>query len=163
MTKRIVPLLVTLAAALLALLAGGGGGTLTAQQGGQSLEGSWRVVVKPDMPPAPGVAEFLNLGTFMPDGGVIASDGYITDSACHGTWVRTGNRQFAVTCLGLGYGPSGHTEYTFKLRTKLAYTDRASELAGPFAIDMGDANGNNWVTVVTGTAQLFPINVEQLP
>ncbi len=163
MKKRIVPPLAALVVALLTVLAGGGSGSLAAFQGGQSLEGSWGAMVKPDIPPAPGVTEILNLNTFMPDGGFIGSDGYITDSACHGTWVRTGNRQFAVTCLGLGYGASGHTEYTVKMRAALAFTDRASDLNGRWAIDMGDVNGQNWVTVSTGTARFFPINVETLP
>jgi hypothetical protein len=165
MQKRIMLLVVTITVVLLALLAGGQFRSLTANEGGQSLEGSWKGIVRPDQPPpgAPPNFEFVGLATFTPDGGFISSDGYITDSLAHGTWVRTGNRQFAVTCIGLGYGPSGHTEATFKMRGTLAYTKNRSELTGRWAMDVGDVNGNNWVTVSTGTMRLFLIDVEKLP
>ncbi len=164
MQKRIVTLLVTITVALLALLASGRYRSLAAQQGGQSLEGSWKAIVKPDLPLPPGTpSEFVNLATFTSDGGFISSSGSMADSLAHGAWVRTGNRQFAVTCLGVMYGADGTTEFTFKMRGTLAYVDSRAQLTARWAIDMGDAMGNNWVTVSTGTAQLFPINVEQMP
>jgi len=118
MRKRIVLLLAAVAVAVLALLASGQSKPLTANAEGEwpAPQGSWAMIVKPDIPPAPGVTEILNLATFMPDGGWVSSDGYITDSLAHGNWVRIGNRQFAVTAVGLSFGPSGHTEATFKVR-----------------------------------------------
>ena len=162
MQKRIVLLLVALAVAVLALLASGQSKPLAASADGQSLEGSWVGVVMLDSPP-PGVPErFLNLATFMPDGGFITSTGSISDSLGHGSWVRTGNRQFAVTCLGLSYGADGATEYTFKMRAKLAYTESGWELVGPFIVDTLDATGKV-VFSATGTTRCFHIDVEKMP
>jgi hypothetical protein len=164
MQKRIVTLLVAITVALLVLLASGRFRSLTANEGGQSLEGSWGVMIMPDQPPSGFPPEgVLNLATFMPDGGFISSDGYIADSLYHGTWVRTGNRKFGVTCLGLSYGASGNTEATFKMRATLAYTGSRSEVTGRWAIDIFDGTGNKWITVSTGKAQMFPINVEKMP
>jgi hypothetical protein len=162
MQKRILLLLVATAVAVLALLASGQSRPLAASEERQTLEGSWAVVITLDSPP-PGVPErFLNLATFMPDGGFISTSGSISDSLAHGSWVRTGNRQFAVTCLGLSYGADGATEYTFKMRAKLAYTESGWELTGPFIVDTLDATGKV-VFSATGTARAFHIDVEKMP
>ena len=162
MQKRIVLLLVAMAVAVLALLASGRSRSLAADEGGQSLEGSWQVIVMPDSPP-PGVPpQFLNLATFMPDGGFVTSTGSISDSLGHGTWVRTGNRQFAVTCVGLSYGAAGATEYYWKMRATLTYTESGWELTGPFVIDTYDDTGKVFFTM-KGKARAFHIDVEKMP
>jgi len=162
MRKRIVLLLAAMTVAVLALLASGQAKALAAEEGGQTLAGSWAVIVKPDVPPVPGFTEFLNLATFMPDGGFISSTGYITDSLGHGNWVRTGNRQFAVTCVGLSYGADGVTEATWKLRATLAYTASGYELTGSWIIDVFDMAGKV-VFTIKGTARAFHIDVEKMP
>ncbi len=162
MQKRIVLLLVATAVAVLALLASGQSKPLAAGEERQTLEGSWVGVVTLDSPP-PGVPErFLNLATFMPDGGWVSSTGSISDSLGHGSWVRTGNRQFAVTCLGFSYGADGATEYTWKMRATFTYTESGYELIGPFIVDTLDATGKV-VYSATGTARCFHIDVEKMP
>jgi len=151
-----------LAVALLALLASGQSRSLAADEGGQSLEGSWAVIITPDSPPPGAPKQFLNLATFTPDGGFITSSGYISDSLGHGTWLRTGNRQFAVTCLGLSYGADGTTEYTWKIRATLVFTESGYELTGPFVVDSLDATGKVFFTAA-GTARAFHIHVEKMP
>jgi len=162
MRKRIVLLLVAVAVAVLALLVSGQAKPLAAEEGGQTVAGSWAVIVKPDVPPVPGMTEFLNLATFMPDGGFITSTGYITDSLGHGNWVRTGNRQFAATAVGLSFGPSGHTEATWKLRATMAYTESGFELTGPCTMEILDMSGKV-VFTIKGTFRAFHIDVEKMP
>ena len=108
MRNRIAPLLAIVTVALLALLASGGSRPLAADEGSQSLGGSWQMIVKPDSPTD--TPEFVNLATFMPDGGFITSTGSASDSLAHGSWVRIGGRRFGVTCLGMTYGAGGATD-----------------------------------------------------
>jgi len=162
MRKRIVLLLVAVAVAVLALLVSGQAKPLAAEEGGQTVAGSWAVIVKPDVPPAPGITEFLNLGTFTPDGGFTTSTGYISDSLGHGNWVRIGNRRFALTCVGLSYGADGVTETTWKLRATLAYAESGYELTGSWIIDVFDMAGKV-VFTIKGTARAFHIDVERMP
>jgi len=162
MRKRTAPLLAIVAVAALALLASGASGLLAANEGDQSLAGSWQMVVKPDSPPPGAPEEFVNLATFMPDGGFITSTGSASDSLGHGTWGRIDNRHFAVTCLGLSYDEAGAPAYMWKLRATLAYTEGRSELAGQWIIDIYDATEHQWGTVATGTTRGVRINVEKL-
>ena len=116
------------------------------------LEGSWEVTVMPN-----GGDPIVDLATFTRDGGVINSDPDPNLSTGHGTWVRTGGDQFAVTFvhfLSDGGAPLG----TLKVRA-VAQLDRATDtLSGTFRTDV--IIGGNVVQSFCGTVQARRINVE---
>src|SRR5215204_7164477 len=63
-----------------------------AAEAATALEGSWEITVTPD-----GGDPIVDIATFTRGGGLINSDPDPNLSAGHGTWVKTGGREFAVT------------------------------------------------------------------
>ena len=75
--------------------------------GPQSLAGAWNVTIDFEGLPPCTAPSPLNA-----DGGMIANACAASESPGYGQWVRTGNRRFAVTFVGLEYAPDGSTNGT---------------------------------------------------
>ena len=71
-------------------------------QGNRGLEGHWVItILTPDRKPS-----FTTLVTFTQDGGMEIFAGYKqTQSIARGTYCRTGDREFTLTMVQLGYKP----------------------------------------------------------
>jgi hypothetical protein len=116
------------------------------------LAGSWEITVIPD-----GGDPVINLATFTEGGGIINSDPDPNLSTGHGTWVRTGGHEFAVTFvhfLSSGGVPLG----TLKVRALSRLDTRTDSFSGPFQTDV--IIGGNVVQTICGTVQARRIKVE---
>jgi hypothetical protein len=117
--------------------------------GGQSLQGAWNVTINPQGFPSC-TAPSLNTG----DGGVIANACDASESPGYGQWVRTGNREFTVTFIGLEIGVG-----TYKVRAKVTLSDDLQGFSGPFKTEVFAPNGSVLFTA-TGTVTAKRILVE---
>ena len=117
-----------------------------------ALEGSWEITVTPD-----GGEPIVDLATFTSGGGVINSDPDPNLSTGHGTWVRTGGDQFAVTFvhfLSSGGVPLGR----LKVRSLITLDKQTDTFSGPFQTDV--FIGGSLVQTVCGTVQAKRISAE---
>lgn len=124
-----------------------GGGTTT-----PSVEGSWEVTVLPN-----GGDAIVDMATFTSGGGIINTDPDPNLSTGHGTWVRTGGDEFAVTFvhfLSDGGAPLG----TLKVRAVMQVDRSTDTFSGPFRTDV--IIGGEVVQSVCGTVQAKRISVE---
>jgi hypothetical protein len=155
--SRRIPYYLTIAAMLVSSL------TAMAQSpvSGQALEGAWNVALvfnQPGLPPcapAPSAAWATGPGR----GIVIADSCYASESAGYGSWVRTGNNQFAITFVGNSFGPDGTVSSTYKVRAWVSLNSTQNSFTGPFRTEIFDLAGNLLATF-TGTATGTPVVVE---
>ena len=117
-----------------------------------ALEGSWEVTVMPD-----GGAPIVDVATFTGAGGIINSDPDPNLSTGHGTWVRTGSRDFAVTFVHF-LSDQGVALGTLKVRSVIRLDRHSDTFRGPFRTDV--IIGGNVVQSFCGTVQARRINVE---
>lgn len=105
-----------------------------------SLVGAWMMEV--GAPPGP---TFTALETFSAGGGSVESNngpaGHGPGSG-HGSWVRTGNRQFLSTLLRLLYDASGNYTGTVKVRRTITVNPNGNEFTGRDNVDLFDTAGN---------------------
>ena len=116
------------------------------------LEGSWEITVNPD-----GGEPIVDLATFTSGGGIINSDPDPNLSTGHGTWVRTGGNEFAVTFvhfLSSGGVPLGR----LKVRAIMQLDQQTDTFSGPFQTDV--FIGGDLVQTICGTVQATRISVE---
>jgi hypothetical protein len=118
------------------------------------LEGSWEVTVMPD-----GGEPIVDVGTFTSGGGIINSDPDPNLSTGHGTWVRTGAHQFAVTFVSF-LSDQGVPLGTVKVRAEIQLDTKTDTFSGPFRTDV--FIDGNLVQSFCGTVQATRINVEPL-
>lgn len=106
---------------------------------GQRLEGTWHVTSQ-----ATGTLQ--NLALFTGDGGFVAvPTGRTTtgaESAALGSWIRTGDRQFAVTQYRFTYDTAGSVTGTRKIRWNLTLNDTLDGFTAPYTSDILDLSGN---------------------
>jgi hypothetical protein len=103
---------------------------------GQHLEGAWMTTVQSSGNPA-------NFTLFTADGGFIAVPTGFTSSAAIGSWVRTGDRQFAVTQYRWHYDSAAGTRTGVeKIRWTLTLNDTLDGFTAPYLSDTLDLNGN---------------------
>lgn len=138
--------------------------TTQANQGGQSLEGSWSVTITATNPPLP---NFVSLMTFMPNGGMLESrrlyvPGHLTpfgsllETPGHGEWVRKAESEFESSFVFLLQGapdnPSlaGQDIGTDNIRLHFRLEPSNEELKGTFTSGIIDKDGNVLFTA-TGT------------
>lgn len=150
--------------------------TVPGSQDDQGLTGSWfgtAVATSVPLPPSP---ELLSLVTFTRDGGVVETRRlFIPDSPLgpllatpgHGSWVRTGANQFAVTLIAIYEGgptsPSvGVVVAVEKIRFKLRLDPNNGHLTGTLLDELRDTKGNV-LFVGTGRFDATRITVEPLP
>jgi hypothetical protein len=123
----------------------------------QTLKGAWNVTID-----FQGVIPTCSAPSLMTrDGGVIANACAANESPGYGQWVRTGNNEFAVTFVGLEYGPGGGANGSYKVRAKVSIGNDSQEFIGPFQTDMFDLDGN-LIFTVTGTVTGRRVVVESL-
>ncbi|MBA3766122.1 MAG: hypothetical protein H0W99_03865 [Acidobacteria bacterium] len=144
---------VVLIAALMAVA-----GTQFNARGGASsapqLEGSWEITVMPD-----GGDPIVDIGTFTSGGGIINSDPDPNLSTGHGTWVRTGGDEFAVTFVHF-LSDQGAALGTLKVRSVIQLDKQTDTFSGPFRTDV--FIGGNLVQSICGTVQARRISVEHI-
>jgi hypothetical protein len=129
----------------------------SATPGGSSvpqLEGSWEVTVMPA-----GGDPIVDTNTFTKGGGVINVDPDPNLSTGIGSWVRTGDNQFAVTFvhfLSDGGAPLG----TLRVRAEITFDSQTDTFSGPFRTDV--VIGGDVVQSICGTVQAKRLSVEAL-
>jgi hypothetical protein len=129
----------------------------TVNRGGQHLEGAW-------------IDATQNLlVTFTTSGGVISQSpatgvgpqGVQLLTGGHGSWIRTGDREFAVTTINFRGDTTGAFTGYAKPRWSVKLNDTLDELTGTYKTDIFDAAGNV-VRSLTGQIQMKRIAVEPL-
>ena len=149
-------------------LAAGLTGKPAMAEAGQRLEGSWTVAVEPTggqlgaprllvsfttegvalrtaplqqmAPPALGVAKMFI-------------------STTHGEWVRTGDREFALTFIGFAFDDAGNFLATQHIRVAPTLSDTLDTFSGPFKTEFLAADGSV-LAASTGTVQGTRIRAE---
>src|SRR6266508_1842861 len=109
------------------------------------LEGSWEVTVNPD-----GGEPIVDLATFTSGGGIINSDPDPNLSTGHGTWVRTGGREFGVTFIHF-LSSGGVALGRLKVRAIVQLDQQTDTFSGPFQTDV--IIGGEVVQTICGTVQ----------
>ena len=117
-----------------------------------TLEGSWEITVMPD-----GGAPITDLATFTRGGGLINSDPDPNLSTGHGTWVKTGGREFTVTFIHF-LSNQGAALGTVKVRAVIQLDRQTDTFSGPFRTDV--LIGGNLVQSFCGTVRATRIAVE---
>jgi hypothetical protein len=102
----------------------------------QNLRGAWNVTIELD-----GSVLCTAPSLITADGGVVANACAPSESPGYGEWVRTGNREFAVTFVGHEYAPDGSQIGTYKVRARGSLGEDSQTFSGPFTSDIFDLNG----------------------
>src|SRR5437899_4929678 len=110
---------------------------------GQHLQGAWIA----DVITQSGTQKLLIF--FTADGGVISSSptglgaqGVQLLTTGYGSWIRTGDREFAATTTNLRSFLTGVFNGGSKVRFTLKLNDTLDELTGPFKTDIFNADGS---------------------
>ena len=127
--------------------------------GGQRLEGVFLVNITPD---AGGPAPYMVIREFSPNGGVVGPQASLFGGIVCGEWVRTGDRQFAITLASFNYAPTGPVSATVKTVGSVTLNNEGTELTGRFRAQSFDLAGN-LLTSFTASAQGKRIQIEQFP
>jgi hypothetical protein len=144
------------AAAMLTLSAPRARASVAAE--GQELVGTWvQDVTTPDR-------RIVNFTTFSADASLIATNSdHLTRSPFHGVWVRTGDRQFAVTQWRLVFDElGGQNVQRQKVRGEITVNETLDEATARYWVEFLDPDGNLVSSVATG-GQLRRIKVEAMP
>ncbi len=140
----------------------------------QRLEGSWKFNVEVQGLPASFPLGYTSLITFDSGGGAVQTawvpPGTFAPSVVagvspwtgHGEWVRTGNRQFAITVLIPRFDNAGNFVGLAKSRASIRLDETEREASGHFNGDILDASGNVVLTGFGGTVEATRIAVEPL-
>ncbi len=134
-------------------------GEATAAQTARGIEGSWRVMVtvedRADIPPFVLLATFSGDGTYVQNGTPLQSTG-------HGSWLRTGERTFAVTLEALLWDASSTVAVSI-LRARMTVELDPTGAAGVarFQFDVLLTNGEI-IDVGSGMATAARISVQPL-
>jgi hypothetical protein len=120
------------------------------QSNAAQLVGSWKGAVTPTSPP--GLAPFTSLITFTSDGSVIESRrllatptpfGPLLETAGHGAWNRTDEREFDVHFVFLlQNATTGADLGTDNVQLHLTLDSTGSNLTGTFQSTVKDTSGN---------------------
>jgi hypothetical protein len=127
--------------------------------GGERLEGVFLVNVTPD---AGGPPPFMLIRMFTPNGGVVGPAASLFGGIVCGEWVRTGDRQFAITLASFNYAPTGPVSATVKTVGSVTLNNDGTELTGRFRVQSFDLAGNP-LTSFTASVAGKRIQVEQFP
>ena len=127
---------------------------------GQHLEGSWMGTATINVPgQSPITQPFLT--TYHPDGTMLLVLSTPLQSVATGEWVRTGDRQFAVTHVRFTFDENRRLTGTLKVRATLQLHESLDAYSGQSKTDTLDTNGNV-VRSVEATLQAKRIGVEPL-
>jgi len=131
----------------------------THRGGGERLEGVFLVNVTPD---AGGPPPSMLIRMFTPNGGVVGPQASVFGGIVCGEWVRTGDRQFAITLASFNYMPTGPVSGTVKTVGTVTLNNEGNELTGRFRVQSFDLTGN-LLTSFTASVAGKRIQVEQFP
>jgi len=110
-----------------------------------ALLGTWivQVSVNPTTVPPGALLNFTELDTFGAGGGFMASNNGpgSGDPAGQGNWVRTGDHQFALTQLRLGFDADNNFTEINKIRSSLTLNRRGDEFTVSSQVDIILPNG----------------------
>jgi hypothetical protein len=123
----------------------------------QSAEGAWNVTINYDGQPPCASAPAV----FTREGTIIADSCSQNVGVGYGSWVRTGNRQFASTFIGNLYGPGGVVVGRYKVRASGSIDATGNTFSALFRTDLFDTAGNP-IGSFTGTVTATRIRVEPL-
>lgn len=161
--------------AVLTMATGGEPRNVSTRNGGQHLEGSWTFKVEAQGLPFGFPLGYTSLITFEEGGGAVQTawipPGSFAPSTIagvnpwtgHGEWVRTGNRQFAITVLIPRFDNTGTFLGLAKSRASIQLDQTEREASGRFNGDILDPSGNVILTGFGGTVKATRLQVELLP
>lgn len=131
---------------------------LAGAQPGQILEGSWIS----DVTNLETGARQITLWTFISDGTLISSNrDHPIRGPAHGAWVRTGDREFAVTFIRIRFDTDGNFIGTQKLRAQITLNEALDEFTSRTQNEFFDVDGN-FETLNRTVGQAKRIRVEPL-
>ncbi len=116
----------------------------------QSLEGTWMMELRfpglpADQPPG------QNLGTFHPNGTVVASGAEGTQGTAHGVWVRVGDRKFLQTMFAFNFDPSRVLTTIVKVRINVQLSPDGQTFKGTTEVVIISPTGRVLATMPGGT------------
>ena len=154
---RTVLVLLVVSTVCLAVLFTRPGGA--AAQPGQILEGSWL----DDVTNAETGARQITFYTFTSDGGLISSNrDHPTRGPAHGAWIRTGDRQFAITFVRLRFATDGTFIGMQKLRGTITLNESLDEFDSVARNEFYDVDGT-FMNANSTSSHAKRIKVEPLP
>jgi hypothetical protein len=150
--------------ATLVLLLGSMSSLIQAQSGpainpaGQRLEGVFLVTVTPES----GAPAYKIIRLFLPNGSVVGPGPSALASTACGEWLRTGDREFAITIVSFNYSTAGPALSITTSRGTVRLNETADQLSGRFVSDTVDLDGN-LLASITASVQGQRIQVQTLP
>ena len=126
----------------------------------ETLAGAWNTTIVFD---DPRLAGCTTPGLDTSDGGIVAQGCDVSVSPGYGQWRRIGHREFAVTFVGVNFGPAGAgIASTYKVRATLRLAQDGETSSGPFVIEVFALDGTLLFSA-TGTVTRQRVGVEPLP
>ena len=126
----------------------------------QTLAGAWNTTIVFD---DPSLAGCTAPGLDTSDGGIVAQGCDVSESPGYGQWRRIGNREFAVTFVGVSFGPAGTgITSTYKVRATLNLSKDGQTSSGPFLTEVFALDGTLLFSA-PGTVTRKRVGVEPLP
>jgi hypothetical protein len=126
---------------------------------GQHLEGSWMGTSTVNVSPGQPSTTRPFLTTYHPDGTMLYVPNTPLQSVATGEWVRTGDRQFAVTHVRFTFDENRQLTGTIQIRATVQLHETLNAYSGQFKADTLDTNGN-MVRSGEGTFQATRISIE---
>jgi hypothetical protein len=124
-----------------------------------TLTGAWNVTIVFDDPSIPGCT---TPGLDTRDGGIVAQGCDVSESPGYGQWRRIGDRQFAVTFVGVVFGaPGTGIVSTYKVRATLTLSQDGQTSSGPFLTEVFALDGTLLFSA-TGRVTRQRIGIEPL-
>jgi hypothetical protein len=135
------------------------GATLSAANA-ETLAGAWNTTIVFD---DPNLAGCTTPGLDTSDGGIVAQGCDVSESPGYGQWRRIGHGEFAVTFVGVSFGPAGTgITSTYKVRATLRLSQDRETSSGPFLTEVFALDGSLLFSA-TGTVTRKRVGVEPLP
>lgn len=126
----------------------------------ETLAGAWNTTIVFDDPSIPGCT---TPGLDTSDGGIVAQGCDVTESPGYGQWKRIGHREFAVTFVGVTFGPEGTgINGTYKVRATVQLSADGETSGGPFLTEVFALDGTLLFSA-TGKVNRKRVGVEPLP
>jgi hypothetical protein len=126
----------------------------------QTLAGAWNTTIIFDDPSLPGCT---TPGLDTSDGGIVTQGCDVSESPGYGQWRRIGPSEFAVTFIGVVFGPAGTgITSTYKVRATVHMSQDGQTSSGPFLSEVFALDGTLLFSA-TGTVNQERVAVEPLP
>jgi len=138
------PLSLVIAGVLLLVASLGSGATSSASSGSHGIEGTWRVTIHRDAPPAGQPADIEALMNYAADGTLTESSnsGILRRTVGYGEWERIGERLYASSHLSFTFNPTtGAWTGTSRLDRKVLLSEDGTTFVGVARLDVFDVDG----------------------